>query len=120
MADRMLLITWGPTVRGREARALEVFNEALGLYGRMQQDGQIEAFDVAVLDPNTTLNGYIALKGSAQQISALRLDSDFRRLSADAALIVEEFAMIDGACEDGVASQMAIFQEAIGKVPQHA
>ena len=47
MADRMLFIGWGTPVRGREERGLEVFNEALGLLGRMEQDGRIEGFDVA-------------------------------------------------------------------------
>ena len=33
MAERMLFIGWGQVARGREERALEVFNETLGLYG---------------------------------------------------------------------------------------
>ena len=49
MADRMLLIAWGAPVRGLESRAIEVFNEALGILGRMQQDGRIEGFDAGAL-----------------------------------------------------------------------
>jgi hypothetical protein len=41
MADRMLFIGWGAPVRGLEERGLEVFNDAIGLLGRMQQDGRI-------------------------------------------------------------------------------
>ena len=52
MADRLLFIGWGPPVRGREERALEVFNESVGLYGRLQQDGRIDSFDVSLLRPN--------------------------------------------------------------------
>src|SRR5947209_5777936 len=52
MADRVLFISWGSPVHGREEHGLEVFNEALGMYGRMQQDGRIEGFDVTLLDPN--------------------------------------------------------------------
>jgi hypothetical protein len=33
MADRMLMISWGSTVHGREERALEVFNQSLGSTG---------------------------------------------------------------------------------------
>ena len=40
---------------GAEERGIEVFNEALGLLGRMQQDGTIEKFDVALLAPNSDL-----------------------------------------------------------------
>jgi hypothetical protein len=118
MADRVLAITWGQTVRGREDRGLEVFNEAVGFYGRAAQDGRIEAFDVCVLDPNARLNGFMTLKGSREQLSALRADREFRRLMADAALIVDELAMHDGSCDEGVADQVALLQEAVGKVPQ--
>src|SRR5581483_1698934 len=79
MADRMLFISWGAPVRGREERGLEVFNDALGLLGRMQQDGSIESFDVALLTPNAAVNGYVAVHGSAAQIDALRQDEEFVR-----------------------------------------
>ena len=72
MADRMLFVGWGESVRGAEERGIEVFNEALGLLGRMQQDGRIEKFDVALLAPNSELAGFISVQGTAAQISALR------------------------------------------------
>ena len=72
MADRVLFIGWGAAVRGMEARGLEVFNEALGLLGRMQQDGRIEGFDVVLLEPNGGMNGYVTVKGTAEQITAMR------------------------------------------------
>ncbi len=50
MADRILFISWGAPVAGREERGLEVFNDAVGLYGRMQQEGRIESFDVVLLN----------------------------------------------------------------------
>jgi len=58
MADRVLFISWGTAVRGREERGLEIFNEAVGILGRMQEEGRIEKFDVVLLDPNGELNGY--------------------------------------------------------------
>jgi hypothetical protein len=57
MADRVLFISWGQTVRGAEEHALEVFNDALGILGRMQQDGRIEGFDVVLLNANGDLGG---------------------------------------------------------------
>jgi hypothetical protein len=35
-------------------------------------------------------------------------------------LIVEDFRVIDGFCNEGVAQEMALYQDAISKVPQHA
>ena len=120
MADRVLFIGWGQTVRGREERALEVFNETVGLYGRMQQDGRIEKFDVCLLEPHGGgLDGYAALYGSEQQINDVRGDAEFQRSMIDADLIVEELGLITGWVNEGIAQQITAFQEAVAKVPQH-
>jgi hypothetical protein len=103
-----------------EERGLEVFNEAIGLFGRMQQDGRIESFDVAVFEPNGELNGYVAIHGSAAQIDAVRQDEEFVRNTADAALIVDGLRHIVGHTNEGVARQMEIYREAIAKVPQRS
>ena len=120
MADRVLFIGWGTPVRGMEARGLEVFNEALGLLGRMQQDGRIEGFDVVLLEPNAGLNGYVTVKGTAEQITAMRADDDFRRNTVDAALIVDDLRHIEGFANEGIAAQMARYQAALERVPQRA
>ncbi|HEX6391439.1 MAG TPA: hypothetical protein VFZ89_18390 [Solirubrobacteraceae bacterium] len=120
MADRLLMITWKEPVRGSEARALEVFNEALGILGRRQQDGAIDGFDVALMDPNDTLDGYIAIKGSREQIDALRADEEFRRNTIEATLCVDGIAHIEGACDEGVAANMSLYEQAISAVPQRA
>jgi hypothetical protein len=120
MADRMLFIGWGQPVPGREERGMEVFNESIGLYGRMQQQGKIESFDTVLLTPNGQLDGYIELRGSAQQLAAVREDDEFRRLLTDAALIVANLRLVDGVCDKGVEREIATYQEAIGKVPQTA
>jgi hypothetical protein len=118
MADRVLFISWGTPVRGREERALEVFNEAMGLMGRMQQDGRIESFDVVLLAPNGELNGYIELHGSAEQLAAVRNDEEFMRNTADASLVVDRLRHLDAFTGEGVARQVALYQERVAKVPQ--
>jgi hypothetical protein len=52
MADAGLFIGWGAAVRGREAKGLEVFNEALAYYGRLQQEGTIEGLEPVILEPH--------------------------------------------------------------------
>jgi len=120
MADRVLFVGWGTPVRGAEGRGLEVFNEVLGLYGRMQQDGRIEGFDVMLFEPNGGLNGCIIVRGTAEQLAAVREDEEWQRTIVDASLIVDDLRLIDGYTEAGIARQMALYQEAIGKVPQRA
>ena len=118
MADRMLMISWGSVVRGREERALEVFNESVGLYGRLQQEGRIDGFDVALLVPNGGVDGYFQLQGSSAQLADVKEDERFKRAMIDASLIVEDLRITDGYCNEGVAQQMGMWQEAIEKVPQ--
>lgn len=120
MADRMLFIGWGAVVRGSEERGLEVFNEALGLLGRRQQDGSIEGFDVHLLEPTGDLAGYIEIHGSSEQITTLRNDEEFRRNTIDAALVVDNLRHIEGFANEGVSRQMGLYQEAISRVPQRA
>jgi hypothetical protein len=120
MADRVLFTSWGTVVRGREERALEVFNEILGFYGRMQQEGRVESIDVALLRPTPGVRGYITVHGSAAQLDALQEDDEFMGHMVDAELIVEDFAVCEGFADEGVARQLAIYQEALARIPQHA
>jgi len=120
MADRVLFIGWGTSVRGREERGVEVFNEAIGVYGRMQQEGRIERFNVVLLVPTADLDGYIELHGSAEQLAALRESEEFRRNLTDASLIVDGLRLIDGFTNEAVAREMALYQESIARVPQTA
>jgi hypothetical protein len=118
MADRVLFIGWNAPVRGREERSLEVFNDAVGICGRMQQDGRIEKFDVVFLGPNAQLGGYIQLHGTADQLAAVREDAEFQRNTIDAALCVDGLCHIHGFTNEGIARQMGMYQEALSQVPQ--
>ncbi len=80
MAEAGLFTGWGPPVRGREAKGLEVFNETLSFYGKQQEAGAIESFEVVMLAPHGgDLAGFILARGSEEQIAALRAG---RRVSA--------------------------------------
>jgi len=120
MADRMLFICWGAPVHGREERGLEVFNESVGTYGRWQQEGRIESFDVVLLAPNSEMAGYIELHGSAEQLNALRVSDDFARMTLNAQLIVENLCIVDGRTGEGIAEEVARYQDAVSRVPQTA
>jgi hypothetical protein len=117
MADQALFVGFGQPVRGREERAIEVFNDFVGMFGRMQSDGRIEGMDVCLLDPHGgELGGFFMVHGSAEQCSALTLDEEFRRASIDASLIVENFGVVPAATGAGVSSEMGIYAEAVSKV----
>jgi hypothetical protein len=118
MADSVLFVSWGAPIPGREERGLEVFNEAMGLYGRLQQGGRIESFDVVLFSANSDLNGYIELHGTHEQLGAIQQDDDYRRTLADASLVVQDLRVAEGSTNQAIAGEIALYQEAISKVPQ--
>ena len=89
MPDRDVFIGFGQPVRGREERAVDVFNDFVGLFGRMAAAGRIEDMDVTLLDfHGGDLGGFFMVHGSAEQCSALMMDEEFRGACVDASLIV--------------------------------
>jgi hypothetical protein len=117
MADAGLFIGWGAPVRGREAKGLEVFNEALAYYGRLQQEGAIESFEPVLLEPHGgDLEGFVLLRGAEERLAQLRVDDEFVRLSTRAGLIIEGLGVVGAALGDGLQDAIATYQEAISEL----
>ena len=117
MPDRAVFIGFGQPVRGREERAVDVFNDFVGMFGRMAADGRIADMDVTLLDPHGgDLGGFFMAHGSAEQCSALMMDEEFRRACTDANLIVDNFGVVPAATGQAVGEEMALYIEAVQKV----
>ena len=117
MADAGLFIGWGAPVRGREAKGLEVFNEALAYYGRLQQEGAIESFEPVLLEPHGgDLEGFVLLRGAEERLAQLRVDDEFVRLSTRAGLIIEGLGVVGAALGDGLQDAIATYQQAISEL----
>jgi hypothetical protein len=105
MADAALFIGWGQVVRGREKRAVQVFNETIEYWGGLQSDGKIEDFEVVLLTPHGgDLQGFGLLRGSEEQVGALQNDEEFQRRVTRAAI------------GDGIARGMALYQGEIDEL----
>lgn len=120
MADRVMIISWGQTVRGREKHALEVFDEAIAYYREIADAGSIESFDTMLLEPNGFMDGCFVLRGSHAQLDALAEDMRFRKLMVDAGLIVDDLRTTRGFTAGGVEETMPLYADAITRVPQMA
>jgi hypothetical protein len=117
MAERALFVGFGTPVRGREERAVAVFNEFVGMFGRMANDGRIERMDVTLLDPHGgDLGGFFLIHGTTGQCEALLDDEEFRRASIDAGLIVENYGVVPAVSGEAVGPLMAMYAEALAKV----
>jgi hypothetical protein len=117
MADYGLFIGFGTPVRGREAKSLDVFNEATQYYSRLQQEGRIESFEVAILEPHGgDLGGFFLLRGERQKLSQLRVETDFERLTTRANLMVDRIGIIGATLGDSMGQSIGMFQEEIRKL----
>lgn len=111
MADAALFIGWGQVVRGREKRAVQVFNESAEYWGSLQSGGKIEDFEIVLLTPHGgDLQGFALLRGSEDQVAALRADEEFQRRTARADLIVESQGVVDAVIGEGIARGMAQYE----------
>ena len=117
MADSGLFIGFGLPVRGREQQAVEVFNEAVAYYTRLQADGDIEAFEPVFLEPHGgDLGGFFLLRGDRERLARIRVSDEFVRLSVRAGLAVENFGVVGASLGERVAQEMSLYMEAAAEL----
>lgn len=115
MADAGLFIGWGEAVRGREGQAVELFDEVIAYYVRLQEEGTIESFEPVFLEPHGgDLQGFVLLRGDADKLAALRVSDDFTQLSLRALLVVDSFGVVGADLGDRLQRQMEYYTEQIG------
>ena len=117
MADSGLFIGFGQAVRGRESKAVQVFGEAVAYYTGLQEQGELESFEVAFLEPHGgDLGGFFLLRGEREKIAQLRVSDEFTGLNQRAMLVVENFGVVRMDLGDRIAEQMARYQEAVAEL----
>jgi hypothetical protein len=115
MADDALFIGWGEVVRGRERKAIEVFNESLQYYGQLQQDGKVESVEPWFLAPHGgDLAGFILLRGQREQLDEIERSPEFERLQTRASLIVDRTGVINAYTGEALGRLLGQFEEASG------
>ena len=113
MADEGLFFGWGEVVRGREAKAVEVFGEAVQYYAQLQQDGKIESFEPWFLAPHGgDLAGFVLIRGEREQLDEIQRSAEFERLQTRASLVVDGTGTINAYTGDALARLMGQFQQA--------
>lgn len=114
MADYGLFIGFGTPVRVREVKSLEVFKEAMRYYTRLQKEGTIESWEVAILEPHGgDLGGFFLVRGNRERLCRLRADPEFVRLTIRANLLTERLGVVGATVGEGVSDAIATFEEAV-------
>ena len=84
----------------------------------MQGEGQIESFEVALLQSSLPgLAGFIFVRGDETALSAITGGDEHRRLVIKATLIVQDVRVTPAILNDGLARGMAMYQEEISSLP---
>jgi hypothetical protein len=117
MADAGLFVGFGNPVRGREGQAVDLFNETLGWYTRLQEEGEIESFEPVFLEPHGgDLGGFILIRGDAEKLSKLRVSDEFNQFTIRAGLCVDSIGVVAADMGDRLQRQMAFYTEQIGAI----
>ncbi len=112
MATGALFIGWGPTVRGREQQALQVFNETIQYFAGLQQQGEIEAFEPVALEPHGgDLYGFLLVRGDRDKLARLRTSEAFVRVIQRGGLVVERLGVVTAYTGDDLNRLFTSFQE---------
>jgi hypothetical protein len=113
MAEAALCTVWGPPVPGREKQALDVYNQTMQYWGRLQKEGKIEGFDVTVLTPTGDVTGFLVVRGTAEQIDSVRRTKEYQQLLNRVQLIVSNLRVADAYVDEGLVEVMGRYQEVI-------
>lgn len=115
MTAGAVIVTWGSPVRGREAKALEVFTSALSLMEDLAKQGRIHGHKefLAVTGNAQALSGYQIIEGEFEELLKLQADDRFRRLQTEAATIVDNFTVTlsIGGSDQAISGEMARYVE---------
>lgn len=119
MAGEALFVGWGSVVRGREQRALEIFQESVAYWAELQQSGRIDSFTPVLLAPHGgDLEGFVILYGEQSSLDAVRASPEFRRMVARAVSVVDNVGVITAYSGESLGEQMGIFGELAQELPQ--
>jgi hypothetical protein len=113
MANDAIFIGWSTVVRGREQKALEVFQETVQFWTQAQQDGRIQSVEPILLEPHGgDLAGFMLIRGERAQLDQIRASDEFRRIVARASAIVDGVGVVSAYGDETLARQLSVFQEA--------
>jgi hypothetical protein len=96
VADIAVFIVWDEVRQGRERRALRVLAAAREYFEGLEKSGAVESAVVGIVRPAapTNIGGFFVVRGSQEQLRAVRDSKEFRRLMLRTKLVVEHLRVV--------------------------
>lgn len=117
MANAALFVGWGQVVRGRETKALQVFNDSQVYYEGLRKAGKIESFETVILQPHGgDLAGFVLLRGERAALDALTSTPEFQTLTIRAGMIADNVGVTSAAIGSELAEGMGRFVQAASEL----
>jgi hypothetical protein len=85
--DAAMVITWGESIPGREAKGLEVFMASLGYWAQQAEKGRCQPPEPFLAEDAS--GGMVILRGTSDALRELSEDDESRTLLSKAHLIVQ-------------------------------
>jgi len=114
VADTALFIGWGEIVRGREARAVQDFGEAVAYYERLQDQGEIESYEAVLLEPHGgDLSGFMLLRGDGDKLMRVWRSDEFETLMSRTRLLVDSLGVAPATIGTGLQQRMGRYMQEV-------
>lgn len=110
MSKGVILFGWSRSVPGREKISTEHFQEFVQYAGGLQASGAIDSYEPVLLNNHGgDLNGFFLIRGSAEQLMALKATEDWQMHVTRAGYHLEGLGVVDGVTGEGVMDWMAMY-----------
>ena len=104
-------------MKGSEKRALEAYRESMQYFGRLQEEGRIERFEVVVLAPTGgDVGGFWLLRGTEEQIDSVRRSEEYVALIQRVQLVVTGLRIADAFLDEGLVQVMGSYQKLVDEM----
>jgi hypothetical protein len=114
MTSNALLFGWNRSIPGREKVSAQHFNEFVQYLGSLQQNGEIQSFDIVFLDVHGgDLNGFFLIKGDSAKLDALAATTEWITHITRAALHLDGSGVVRGVTGAAVEGRMALWTSVI-------
>jgi hypothetical protein len=119
MADAGVFIGFGFPARGKEQAATTVFRELMEFLGGQAQQGNLESFEPAFMQPHGgELGGFMLVRGDRSTLDAMVASDEFARLTMRAQLVVDHMGVVNVFLGGEIDKQMGMFLESAPDLSQ--
>jgi hypothetical protein len=116
MSKGVIFFGWNRSVPGREQISLQHFQEFTQYAGGLQASGAIDSFEPVLLtNHGGDLNGFFLIRGSMEQLSALRATEEWQMHVSRGGYHLDGMGVVEGVTGEGVMDWMGMFASVLEK-----